>query len=619
MRRFNLHRGTGESFVLLLFWLSFTTTAVTAQQEVPGIEGYETHEVMIPMRDGARLQTYVLTPTERKQPLHFLMLRTPYGAAGRIGRLSTAYRDLAEEGYIFVLQDLRGRFGSEGTFVMMRPAADKTNPSKIDEGTDANDTIQWLLENIDNNNGRVGVFGISYAGWTTVQAMVDPHPAIRAVSPQASPEDMYIGDDFSHNGAFRLAPSFGYSALMETGTTNLPFEFDQYDAYEFYLDLGPLSNANEKYFKGKIPSWNNFMAHPDYDDYWKGINVSRYLDKLHIPTLNVAGWWDAEDFYGPMKIYEHLEKMDTENKNFLVVGPWRHGGWASTDGSSLWEIEFDSNTSDFYKRNIEAAWFAYHLKNKGFLHLPEALTFQTGSNRWESHEKWPPTHLARDKRLYFHEGGKLSFSKPSKTGGASADSYISDPANPVPYTKRPMQGFWQGAQAYWKVEDQRFVHRRPDVLSWETDPLEEDVIVSGKIVAHLFATTTGTDADWIVKLIDVYPEDYAKKPSLSGYQLMVADEVLRGKYRNGFEKPDPVPANEIVEYVIGLNSRNHCFKRGHRIMVQVQSTWFPLIDRNPQRFIDIPKAKKSDYQQATHKLLRTARHASHVLIPVIGR
>jgi len=580
---------------------------------------YESTEVMIPMRDGVKLKTYIHTPEKIKEPLPFLMMRTPYGAK-RYGSMlaSRAFAHLAEEGYIFVIQDLRGRFGSEGEFVMMRPPKDKNNPENVDEGTDTSDTISWLIENIPDNNGRAGFFGISYGGWTTVQAIIEPHPALKAVSPQASPEDMFIGDDFSHNGAFRLAPSFGYSAMMESGKTNMPFEFDQHDAYEFYLDLGALHNANDKYFHGKIPSWNNFMAHPNYDAYWKSINVTRYLKKLHVPTLNVAGWWDAEDFYGPMKIYDHLEKMDAEGKNFLVVGPWRHGGWAGTDGSKLWDIEFGSNTSEYFKTNVEAPWFAYHLKDKGALELPEALAFVTGANRWERYKTWPPASLTVEKKLYFHADRYLSFEAPEGTGKAGHDSYVSDPAKPVPYTKRPMPGFWQGASAEWKVEDQRFVHLRPDVLCWETDPLEEDTVVSGKIMAHLFASTTGTDSDWIVKLIDVYPENHEKK-ILRGYQLMIADEVLRGKFRNSYETPEPVEPNAVVEYIIDLNSRNHCFRKGHKIMVQVQSTWFPLIGRNPQKFIDIPRAQDSDYQKATQKIYRTAQYPSHIVIPVVRR
>ena len=378
-----------------------------------------------------------------------------------------------------------------------------------------------------------------------------------------------------------------------------------------------LSNANKEHFHRGLPSWNNFMAHPNYDEYWKGISVLSYLEETNVPTLNVAGWWDAEDFYGPMKIYDILEKNDLDNLNYLVVGPWRHGGWARDEGDTLFEIEFDSKTSDYYRKNIEAPWFAYHLKEKGIRTLPEVQAFQTGTNIWENHDVWPPQNKIAKRKIFFCADNSLSFEKPVSENKKAFDSYISDPDRPVPYTKRPMPGFWQGAQAKWKVEDQRFVHLRPDVVSWETNPLQEDITVSGRIIAHLFASTSGTDSDWIVKLIDVYPENYQKKPELSGYQLMIADDVLRGKFRNSLEIPEPVPAGKVVEYVIDLNSRNHCFLKGHKIMVQVQSTWFPLIGRNPQKFIDIPDAKTSDYQKAAQKIYRSNRFPSHIIIPVV--
>jgi len=570
------------------------------------------------MRDGVCLNTIINVPENMSEPLPFLLIRTPYGI--KSGSVSPSYSELAEDGYIFVFQDIRGRYKSEGDFVMLRPPREKNNPTAIDESTDTYDTIEWLLKNVPNNNGRAGVMGISYGGWLTVMAMIDPHPAIKAVSPQASPADMFIGDDFLHNGAFRLSPSFGYAAMMETGATNMPFEFDKYDTFEWYLELGPLSNANEKYFHGSLPSWNNFMAHPYYDEYWKKQSVVPYLeelDKVPVPTLNVAGWWDAEDFYGPVKIYETLENKDSNNMNYLIVGPWRHGGWARSDGSSLGMIEFDNNTSEYFRRNVQAPWFTYLLKDKGSLDLPEALVFQSGANKWEFHDKWPPTDKIKKQWLYFHSNGKLSFEPPKKYNEEAFDIYVSDPARPVPYTQRPIKGFWQGAQAMWKVTDQRFVHLRPDVLSWETEPIEEDVVISGRIVAQLYASTTGTDCDWIVKFIDVYPENYPKNLELSGYQLMIADDVLRAKFRNSFEKPEPITPNKVTEYIIDLNSRNHCFQKGHKIMVQVQSTWFPLIDRNPQKFVNIPTAKESDYQKATQKVFRSNRFPSHVVLPVV--
>ena len=572
---------------------------------------------MISMRDGIRLNTEIYTPKDQSLDLPILISRTPYGlghdADGFHSALGGTYADLVEDGYIFVFQDIRGRFESEGTFVMIRPPRDTSDPDAIDEGTDTYDAIDWLLENVPGHNGRVGMLGISYGGWLTVMGMLDPHPALAAASPQASPTDMFIGDDFLHNGAFRLAPSFGYSALMESGKTNMPFDFGEGDVYDWYLDLGPLSNANERYFHGQIPSWNDFMENSTYTEYWKRQAVTPYLTAVHMPTLNVAGWWDAEDFFGPMTIYETLEKLDTKDENFLVVGPWRHGGWAG-DGSSLGAIEFPDEPSRYFREHIQAPFFAYYLKNEGSWDLDEALTYQTGANRWKEYASWPAVEGASTRNLYFHADGHLGFEAP--TGSDGVDSYVSDPANPVPYMPRPIPPFWQGGSALWKVADQRFLEGRTDVLSWQTAPLEEDVVVAGRIIANLFASTTGTDADWVVKLIDVYPEEDSD-PEMQGYQLMIADEVMRARFRNSFVEPEPVPANEVIEYRIDLNSRHHRFRRGHRIMVQVQSSWFPLIGRNPQTFVNIPDASEADYRTATQRIFRSAAHPSHVTVPVL--
>jgi putative CocE/NonD family hydrolase len=573
---------------------------------------------MIPMRDGIRLNTEMYVPADAAEALPILLTRTPYGLRhdddGMHTALRTAYAALAEDGYIFVFQDIRGRYESEGEFVMLRPPRAPEDVDGIDEGTDTYDTIEWLLANLEGHSGKVGILGISYGGWLTVMGMLDPHPAVAAVSPQASPADMFIGDDFLHNGALRLAPAFGYAALMETDKTNRPFDFDQYDVYEWYLDLGPLANANARYLHDRIPTWNAFMENPAYTEYWQRLAVTPYLDGVTVPTLNVAGWWDAEDFYGPMAIYRTLERADTAGMSFLVVGPWRHGGWARGSGRTLGPLDFGSNTSEYYRERLEAPFFAHFLKGDGEWTVEEAVTFETGSNIWTTHESWPPEG-ASERRLYLRAGGRLSFEPPSGTG-PGFDSYVSDPDNPVPYMPRPIPGFWQGGQALWKVADQRFVHRRPDVLSWETAPLEEDVVVAGPIVANLYASTTGTDADWIVKLIDVYPEDYPEDPELAGFQLMVADEVLRAKFRNGFEAPEPVPAGEPVAYRIDLNSRHHRFRRGHKIMVQVQSTWFPLIGRNPQTFVNIPTATEADYRAATQHIHRSTALPSHLVLPV---
>lgn len=583
---------------------------------------YEKRVVLIEMRDGVKLNTEIYRPKGIEDKLPFLVTRTPYGLGhdkdGTHRYLRSSYKELAKEGYIFVFQDIRGRYDSEGEFVMMRPCRDQSSPGTIDESTDTYDTIDWLIKNTKNHNGKVGVLGISYGGWLAVMALIEPHPALTAISPQASPSDMFLGDDFLHNGALRLSPAFGYAALMESAKTNAPFAFDQYDTYEFFLDLGPLKNANSKYFKEKLPSWNNFMEHPNYDDYWKELNVDHNLKDLPVPVLNVAGWWDAEDFYGPLKIYETLEQMDDNDQNYLVVGPWMHGGWARSDGDKLGAVNFDSKTSLHYRSEIQARWFAYHLKGKGDWDIQDAYTFRTGSNQWIQNDSWPPSKDIIERKLYLSNNSMLDFNQ--GTASAEYDEYVSDPANPVPYSKRPIQGFWQdiSSKALWKVEDQRFVHGRPDVLSYVTQPLESDLTISGDIIMNLFASTSGTDSDWIVKLVDVYPEDFEEDKAMRGYQLMIADEVVRAKFRNGFEVPIPVVANQVEEYEIDLNSRHHTFRKGHKIMVQIQSTWFPLIDRNPQKFINISKADSSDYKKATQKIYYSNTFPSHLVLPIVG-
>jgi putative CocE/NonD family hydrolase len=600
--------------LVAFFWL----TNAQAQQTPGAGERYVKTESMIPMRDGVRLHTTIFAPRQPAGPLPFLLYRTPYGIDGAPARLFSGYlKELAEEGYLFVLQDIRGRFKSEGGFVMNRPPRDKNNPQAIDESTDTYDTIDWLLKQVPNNNGRAGMLGVSYGGWLTVMALLDPHPALKAVSPQASPADMFLGDNFHHNGAFRLSYGFEYVAMMETSKVNTNFKFDRYDTYEWYLQLGALSNVNNRYFHGKMPTWNDFVAHPNYDAFWQKEAVGPYLTQMTVPTLNVAGWWDQEDFYGPLKIYELLERHDSKHLNYLVVGPWNHGGWSSGEGKSLGKIAFDSATGKHFREKIQAPWFAYFLKDKGKLTEPEALVFETGANRWVGYDEWPPQRGVTPRKLYLQPQGRLSFEPPADSAGRSFDSYVSDPSRPVPYRPRPVEPTYPGPKwPVWQVEDQRFVHLRPDVLSWETEPLKEDVVIAGDIVAHLFASTSGTDSDWIVKLIDVYPEDYAKDPKMGGYQLMVAGEVLRGRFRTSFEKPEPIKANEVNEYTIGLRWHDHAFQRGHKIMVQVQSSWFPVIDRNPQKYVpNIFEAKDSDYQRARQRVYRAPKFPSHLVLP----
>jgi uncharacterized protein len=574
---------------------------------------------MIPMRDGVKLYTTVYVPKEQKGALPFVMMRTPYGAESRGPKALKAYfKDLADDGYIFVFQDIRGRHKSEGQFVMQRPPRDSKSPTAIDEGTDAYDTIDWLLKNVPNNNGRVGMLGVSYPGWLTVMALLDPHPALKAASPQASPADMFLGDDFHHNGAFRLSYGFEYVAMMETDKSNFSFAFDRYDTFEWYLKLGALSNVNPKYFKGKMPTWNDFVAHPNYDEFWKRQSSAPYLKRVTVPTLHVAGWYDQEDFYGPLKTYELLEPHDKSDENYLVVGPWNHGGWQTGPGDKLGRVTFDGDTGKHFRAKVQAPFFARHLKDKGEK-PPEALMFQTGSNKWVSHDRWPPKGSVT-RKLFFHPNGKLAFEPPAESGSAF-DEYVSDPAKPVPYRPRPVTPTYPGREwQEWMVEDQRFTQHRPDVLTYETDPLEEDVTVAGSLTAHLFAATSGTDCDWVVRLIDVYPEKIEKNPGMGGFQLLVSGEPFRGRFRKSFERPEPVIPGEVTEYAIDLHWSHHSFRKGHKIMMQVQSTWFPLIDRNPQKYIaNIFEAKDGDFQPARQQVHRSPKHPSAISMQVMEK
>ena len=635
LRAFASHKRRGGVFMkarhrllpvtaVVLFLFALAGQPAGVQQSQPA-DRFQVRDVMIPMRDGVRLHAKIFTPKEQREALPIIMSRTPYGVEGAAGNFATYMKALADEGYVFVFQDIRGKYGSEGTFVMQRPARapGEATRTSIDEGTDTYDTIDWLLKNVPPNNGRVGMLGISYDGWTTIMGALEPHPALKAISPQASPADMWLGDDFHHNGAFRLSYAFEYAAMMESGKGVQQFAFDRYDTFDWYLALGPLANVNARYLHGKIPTWDDYVAHPDYDAFWKRQTLIPYLRDVKVPTLSVAGWWDQEDFYGPIRIYDALEPHDTKHLNYLVVGPWNHGGWARGTGDRLGAIPFDTPTSTYFRDEVQAPWFAYFLKGKGKLDLPEALTFEAGSNTWKRWDAWPPKQDTRQRQLYFGPDETLSFDRPVTDSDSAFDSYVSDPAHPVPYRQRPIQAtYFPGGSRWstWLVEDQRFVEHRPDVLDWETAPLDRDVTIAGEVVAHLFAATTGSDADWIVKLIDVYPEQYPKNWALAGYELMVSNEVFRGRYRKSFEKPEPIVPNRVLDYVFSLHTQNYTFLKGHRIMVQVQSTWFPIIDRNPQTFVpNIFEAKAGDFRIATERVYRSARYPSHVAIPVVEK
>jgi len=618
-----------KCLILIGIMVLLASSVLFAQETFDVKANYTKTENMVPMRDGVKLFTQVYTPKDESQKYPILLFRTPY-SIGTYGldnyRRALGPNDMyAKEGFIFVYQDVRGKFRSEGEFIVMKPhKTDKRSTQDTDESSDTYDTIEWILKNIPNHNGRVGQWGISYPGWQTVMGMIDAHPAMKASSPQASPSDMWIGDDFHHNGAFRLMYTFGWlssNAQIRTGpagTRSARFSYGTPDGYKFFLELGPVSNVDKIYFHNSVPTWNEYMEHGDYDDYWQKQDVLRHLNNVEHPILNVAGWFDAEDFYGPMSIYYTIEKENPQNQSTLVVGPWLHGGWARSDGDELGNIRFDVKTSVYFREKVEFPFFNYYLKDKGEPDLPEALVFETGSNQWKSYDQWPPKETS-EKNLYFHAGGKLSFTSPSEESEQAFDSYISDPNKPVPWSAeiRTSQGH------LWMVEDQRFAARRPDVLVYQSDVLTEDITIAGPIIANLYVSSTGTDADWIVKLIDVYPgnaPDNRPNPNnvrMGDFQMLLAGEVFRGKYRNSYENPEPLVPNEVTKIEYDLRDKCHCFLKGHRIMVQVQSTWFPVIDRNPQKFVDIYYAKESDFQKATHKLYRSQEFPTHIKLKVI--
>ncbi len=612
---------SGARVLLALSLLQRSLPAQAGPTVVPD-SNYTFAESMVTMRDGVKLHTTYFIPKKQSAPLPILFSRTPYGVPGPGFWPSRAYAELHAEGFIFAFQDIRGRYGSEGTFVMQRPPRpiDAGGGKAIDESTDAYDSIDWMVKGgVPNNNGRIGMFGVSYPGWTTAMAMLDPHPALKAVSPQASPADMFLGDDFHHNGAFRLAYGLEYAWLTEATKENADFKVDIYDTYEWYLKLGALSNAQSKFLKDKhLPTWDDFRNHPNYDAFWQRQAMKPYLTRVTVPTLNVAGWWDQEDFYGPVTIYRELEKHDAKSNNFLVVGPWNHGGWRGGPGKTLGNIDFGSNTGEHFRGRIEAPFFAHYLKDAPGSAPAEATVFESGSNSWRTFSAWPPKEATK-RSLYFGANGTLSFDAPKATAGAN-DAYVSDPAHPVPYRNRPIEPTYGRGSTWstWLTQDQRFVNDRPDVLTWQTEPLTEDLVVAGDITAKLFASTTQQDADFVVKLIDVYPEQWEPNFRLGGYEFMVANDVFRARFRESFEKPKPMVPGQVTPVTVDLHTQSYRFKKGHRVMVQVQSTWFPLIDRNPQKWVpNIFEAKDSDYVAATHRIWRTATAPSRIELSTV--
>ncbi|WP_193311699.1 CocE/NonD family hydrolase [Agriterribacter humi] len=588
-----------------------TLSPVLGQKKI----SYSRQEYMIAMRDGIKLYTLVYAPDSLQDQFPILISRGPYGSA-HIGKPTGV---LAEDGYIWVYQDIRGKHKSEGQYVMNRPVLDK--PGNIDESTDTYDTIEWLIHNIKNNNGKAGILGSSYYGWTTLAGSARPHPALKAANPQAAMGDLFLGDDFHHNGAFRLSYALDYTFGEEGSRTDTSFQYDEYDVYTWFLKLGPLSNVNKRYFHNRIPTWNLFMQHPNYDSFWRVRSPLSYMDYPRVATLHTGGVWDPEDLNGPQLMYTEMEKRDSNNKNFICLGPWIHGAW---NWDSIWRLDryvMGSNTSGYFQRNIQKVFFDYWLKGIGDGKFPEATVFQTGSNVWKTYNTWPPKEAVINK-IYPAAGGKMSFEKPSVPGKQAYDEYVSDPKKPVPYRPRPIeQTYGPGSRWYlWMLGDQRFVDGRPDVVSWQTDTLTQDMTVTGEIIAHVFASTTGSDADFVVKLIDVYPGHVKDDIKLGGYQFMIASEIFRGRFRKSFSKPEAFTPGKVEEIKIGLHQVDHVFKKGHRIMVQVQSSWFPLIDMNPQKFVpNIYDAKASDYQKATIRIHRSAEFATYLELPQVTK
>ncbi|MGA0559928.1 CocE/NonD family hydrolase [Larkinella sp. VNQ87] len=593
-------------------------------------ENYTKIERLIPMRDGIKLFTSIYLPKNTTQKYPILLGRTPYSVApyGEDKYKTSLGPSMvfARDGYIFVYQDVRGKWMSEGEFVAVRPHnPNKKKKTDIDESTDTYDTIDWLIKNLPNNNGRVGTWGISAPGFYTTMTAIDAHPALKAVSPQAPVTDWFMGDDRHHNGAFFLMGTFAflssYGKPRPEPTSKPSPGFSAYgtpDSYQFYKGIGPLSKVNERYFNGQNKIWQEMIDHPNYDDFWQARTPVPHLKNIKPAVLTVGGWFDQEDLYGPLKTYAAIEQQNPNAQNKLVMGPWIHGGWARSNGDGLGNIRFGSKTAPYYREKIELPFFNHYLKDGPDPQLAEATIFLTGANEWKQYSQWPPKE-SQERNLYLHPNGKLSFEPPKETEPVF-DEYLSDPKKPVPYTNNIQ--ILRGSD--FMYEDQRFAAARPDVLVYESEPLTEDLTITGNVLANLFVATTGTDADFVVKLIDVYP-DTTKLTSpipttkMGGFQLMVRGEVMRAKFRNSFSKPEPLKPGEVTEVKFDMQDAAHTFKKGHKLMVQVQSSWFPLVDRNPQKFMNIYDATDADYQKATHRVYFSTKAPSHVKVRVLDK
>lgn len=592
-------------------------------------ENYIKIERNIPMRDGVKLFTSIYIPKNKDQKYPFMINRTPYTVAP-YGE--TKYKislgpsaAFLKEGFIFVYQDVRGKWMSEGEYVDVRPHIDNKKSKKdIDESSDTYDTIDWLIKNVPNNNGKAGIYGISYPGFYSTASLPGAHPGLKAVSPQAPVTDWFLGDDFHHNGAFMLVDAFAFYSTFGVPRPHpitpdkgpKPFNFPIKDNYRFYLSIGALKNVKLKYFGDSIKFWNDLMTHGTNDEFWKAMNIRPHLKDVKPAVLVVGGFFDAEDAYGALHTYKAIETQNPKTSNKLVMGPWFHGGWARGTGATFGDIEFGQPTSTWYQQNVEFPFFMQYLKGAKDAELPEATIFVTGSNEWKKFSAWPPQET-ENQTLYLQANGKLSFKSPETAD--SFDEYVSDPNNPVPY----QQGIQDRRSREYMIDDQRFAARRSDVKVYQTDTLTEDITLTGPLMANLAVSTTGTDADYVVKLIDVYPEDaapskaVAKSPLMGGYEMLVRGEVMRGKFRNSFEKPEPFVPGKVTAVKYALPDVAHTFKKGHKIMIQIQNSWFPLVDRNPQQFLDIYHAEDKDFQKATHRIYHDKANTSSLTVTVL--
>jgi putative CocE/NonD family hydrolase len=588
---------------------------------------YQRSEAMIPVRDGVKLHVVVLKPSDIASPLPFLIQRTPYGCDET--KRESFFRgrpELARDGYIYVCGDIRGRYKSEGEFVMMRPLADHRDSKAIDESTDTYDTVAWLLTGVTGNNGRAGVVGTSYPGFLAMMAGIDPHPAVKAISPQAPMIDVWMGDDFFHNGAFRQTYGYDYALRLETNKEQYEVDYGKEkdgkpkDGFDFFLERGSFAEDVKKSGSKVLPTWKLFLEHPAYDSVWSSRGVEHHLDTVAVPTLTVGGTYDQEDMFGPQIEYATLEPHDTKHENFLVLGPWRHGYWSSSS-RHLGNVDYGQPIGKEFRSQIEAKFFAHYLKDapgedKAGFDLENSASFQTGSNTWKRYAHFPPKE-AQTTSLHLAAEGQLSW---SESAPQAKTSYVSDPANPVPYRHRPIQPtYGPGSEWYnWMTEDQRFVTSRKDVAVWKLPVLKKDMVLTGEVVADIYASTSGTDNDMVVKLIDQYPDD-DPDAKMRGYQLMTNEEIFRGRYLDGFDKPTPLRSGSVHEYKYSLHDVDHVFKAGHTVVVEVQSTWFPLYDRNPQTFVpNIMTAKPEEYKPATITIYSGQELDSTLQLPLVN-